>query len=458
MADAAVGRAHLPIEPADLVRHLSRVVDPPPHAGGGVLASSRAHDDRLQAGRRARRRSPGRARGGVAGSWRRGDPRAHGGPRPLRSALARGQPSTPCGSSARRSRPPSGGGRRPRGRRTGWRARARRSQEELSMRSRPLGRLEVPALGYGAMVLSPGMYGPTDDDAGIAALHHLIDAGGGFIDTSDAYGRDSHNELLVGRALHGRREARGGGDEVRVPLSSGRDTPCGPDHILSPRGAGERRAALRAAVRARQPGQTRDRAHRSLVPALSRPSSADRGHGRRDGRRRGRGLGRTHRALERDRRAAPASMLRAHRGGRAGGVVAVDADHRGASRRRPRARRRDRGVVAARRRVPHRIGHRHRRGRLPHQLRSLLARAPCQQQRAVRPLRAVAAQLGITPGQLALAWLLHQHPAVVPIPGSRRPAHIDENLAAAAIELSAADLSAVDDALAAFVPAGRALM
>ena len=64
----------------------------------------------------------------------------------------------------------------------------------------------MPALGYGAMVLSPGMYGLTDDDTGIAALHHLIDAGAGFIDTSDAYGRDSHNELLVGRAFRERHE------------------------------------------------------------------------------------------------------------------------------------------------------------------------------------------------------------------------------------------------------------
>ena len=90
--------------------------------------------------------------------------------------LARGEPSTPCGSWARRSRPPSGGDRPPRGRRTVWRARARRSREDPSMRSRRLGALEVPALGYGAMVLSPGMYGATDDDAGITALHHLIDA------------------------------------------------------------------------------------------------------------------------------------------------------------------------------------------------------------------------------------------------------------------------------------------
>jgi hypothetical protein len=44
-------------------------------------------------------------------------------------------------------------------------------------------------------------------------------------------------------------------------------------------------------------------------------------------------------------------------------------------------------------------------------------------------------ELGITPAQLALARLLHQHPAVVLTPSSRTPAHIDENLDAARIDL-----------------------
>jgi diketogulonate reductase-like aldo/keto reductase len=47
---------------------------------------------------------------------------------------------------------------------------------------------------------------------------------------------------------------------------------------------------------------------------------------------------------------------------------------------------------------------------------------------------------------------------VVPIPGSRRPAHIDENLAAAAIELSVADLAEIDAARHDFAPTGRSLL
>jgi len=55
-------------------------------------------------------------------------------------------------------------------------------------------------------------------------------------------------------------------------------------------------------------------------------------------------------------------------------------------------------------------------------------------------VRARAAQLGVTQAQLALAWLLHQHPSVVPIPGTRRTDRVDENLAATDITLSTDDL------------------
>ena len=64
----------------------------------------------------------------------------------------------------------------------------------------------------------------------------------------------------------------------------------------------------------------------------------------------------------------------------------------------------------------------------------------------------------ILPPGLALAWLLHQSESVVPIPGSRRPAPIDENLAAAAIELSVADLAEIDAARHDFAPTGRSLL
>jgi aryl-alcohol dehydrogenase-like predicted oxidoreductase len=57
---------------------------------------------------------------------------------------------------------------------------------------------------------------------------------------------------------------------------------------------------------------------------------------------------------------------------------------------------------------------------------------------------AIAARLGCTPAQLALAWVLAQGPDVVPIPGTRRVERLDENLDADAIVLSPADLSAIE--------------
>ncbi|MGV9680436.1 aldo/keto reductase [Nocardia sp. NPDC003482] len=62
----------------------------------------------------------------------------------------------------------------------------------------------------------------------------------------------------------------------------------------------------------------------------------------------------------------------------------------------------------------------------------------------VAALRDVAAGLGLTAGQLALAWLLARGPDVVPIPGSRRAARIAENAAAAAVELSAEQLDELE--------------
>jgi aryl-alcohol dehydrogenase-like predicted oxidoreductase len=64
----------------------------------------------------------------------------------------------------------------------------------------------------------------------------------------------------------------------------------------------------------------------------------------------------------------------------------------------------------------------------------------------VSALRSVAAELGFTSGQLALAWLLAQGDDVVPIPGTRRPERIAENAAAADIQLSSGDLERIDAA------------
>ena len=59
-------------------------------------------------------------------------------------------------------------------------------------------------------------------------------------------------------------------------------------------------------------------------------------------------------------------------------------------------------------------------------------------------LKDLAARKRITPAQIALAWLLAQRPWVVPIPGATKMEHLDDNLAAADVRLTAEDLSAID--------------
>ncbi len=62
----------------------------------------------------------------------------------------------------------------------------------------------VSAMGLGCMALS-GTYRPSDDDSGIALIHRAIELGINHLDTSNAYGW-GHNETLLGRALAGRRD------------------------------------------------------------------------------------------------------------------------------------------------------------------------------------------------------------------------------------------------------------
>lgn len=59
------------------------------------------------------------------------------------------------------------------------------------------------------------------------------------------------------------------------------------------------------------------------------------------------------------------------------------------------------------------------------------------------PLADIAARHKATPGQIALAWLLHRSPVMLPIPGTSKVAHLEENVAAAGIKLSDADVAAL---------------
>jgi aryl-alcohol dehydrogenase-like predicted oxidoreductase len=83
------------------------------------------------------------------------------------------------------------------------------------MRQITLGPLAVPAQGLGCMGMSEA-YGAPDWDASVATIRRALDLGVTFIDTADAYGA-GHNEVLVGRAIAGRR------DEVQLATKFGLD-------------------------------------------------------------------------------------------------------------------------------------------------------------------------------------------------------------------------------------------
>jgi aryl-alcohol dehydrogenase-like predicted oxidoreductase len=63
----------------------------------------------------------------------------------------------------------------------------------------------------------------------------------------------------------------------------------------------------------------------------------------------------------------------------------------------------------------------------------------------VERVKAIATEKGVTPGQLALAWLLAQGEDIVPIPGTKRRTYLEENVAAAEIMLTAKDLRRIED-------------
>jgi pyridoxine 4-dehydrogenase len=69
--------------------------------------------------------------------------------------------------------------------------------------------------------------------------------------------------------------------------------------------------------------------------------------------------------------------------------------------------------------------------------------APIQDADRLRPILAAARQHGVSPRQVALAWLLARSPQILPIPGSGSPEHVAQNIAAASVQLTTEEISAI---------------
>ncbi len=76
------------------------------------------------------------------------------------------------------------------------------------------------------------------------------------------------------------------------------------------------------------------------------------------------------------------------------------------------------------------------------------ADAMAHNQALVTAVTTIAGDKGVTPAQIALAWLLAKAPFIVPIPGTTKLHRLEENLGAATVELTAGDLAAIDTLLA----------
>ncbi|MDP4506004.1 aldo/keto reductase [Nonomuraea turcica] len=326
------------------------------------------------------------------------------------------------------------------------------------MKTRKLGNLQVPAIGYGAMVLSPGIYGDIDDTRAAAALKAALDGGATHVDTSDAYGVDGHNERLVGRAIKGRRE------EVVVATKFGLAIPEGEQSRSQPVGFAFGELRVNA-----EPRLVRRYAERSLrnldtdvidlyyahYPDPGVPIEDTVGAMAdlvRDGLIKHVGLSNV-----------TAAQLRA-----AHAVHPVTAVQNEWSMWRPV----DPGLLSAARDLGvgivawsplgtgfltgtvQSLGE----GDFRHNAPRFSADNLAANNDRYAPIRSLAAQLGITPAQLALAWLLHQDDHVATIPGSRTPSHIEENLAAADLTLHPDTLARVDEALTTFEVTGGTLL
>ncbi|RNG02446.1 aldo/keto reductase [Streptomyces botrytidirepellens] len=302
--------------------------------------------------------------------------------------------------------------------------------------TRHLGELTVGAQGLGLMGMSHG-YGDSDDAQSIATIHRALDLGVTLLDTSDFYG-SGHNEELLGRALAGRREQAVVATKFGFANRLGEPTAIRGDaaYVRQACDASLRRLGIdhidlyyQHRVDPEVPIEETVGAMAELVQAgkvrhlgLSEASAAT--------------IRRAHAvhpiaALQsewslwtRDLEQETAPVCREL------GIGLVPFSPLG------------RGFLTGRYKSVENLPETDVRRTQPRFADGNLE----QNLSIVDKLNELAAEKGVTAGQLALAWVQHRGDDVVPIPGTRREKYLEENLAAVATELSAEELAAIDAA------------
>jgi aryl-alcohol dehydrogenase-like predicted oxidoreductase len=300
-----------------------------------------------------------------------------------------------------------------------------------------LGTLDVGRIGLGAMGMSTAFTGAGKDDAeSIRTIHRALDLGVTLLDTAEVYG-PFKNEELVGEAIKDRR------DEVVLATKFGMISHVGegPGHLDS--SPANIRAALEGSLRRLRTDHVDlyyqhrvdpDTPIEDTVGALAEMVT--------EGKVRHIGLS----------EAWVGTIRRAHA---VHPITALQSEYSLFTRDQegevlPLLRELGIGFVAY---SP--LG----RGMLTGTLRSLdqldesdfrktnprfVGENFERNQRLVDEVEAIAAELGVTPGQVALAWLLTRGDNIAPIPGTKRVSRVEENVAADGVELSVEQIDRLD--------------
>ena len=309
------------------------------------------------------------------------------------------------------------------------------------MQQRTLGRqgLVVSALGLGCMGMSQSYGTPEERDEreSIATIHRAIELGCTFLDTAEVYGPYANEELL-GRALKGRRDEVVLATKFGFRIEGGPGLDSRPEHI---------RRVAEASLRRLQTDRIDLLYQHRVDPAVPIEEVAGAvGELVKEGKVRFFGLSEAGAAnIRRAHAVHPVSALQSEyslweRNLEAEIIPLLRELGIGLVPFAPLGRGFLTGEVKRAEEYPEGD---FRRGDPRYQGENFDANL-----RAAEAVREVARSLGVKPGQVALAWLLHKGPDVVPIPGTKRVRYLEENVAAASIGLDAATMRALDDALA----------
>ena len=306
--------------------------------------------------------------------------------------------------------------------------------------------LSVSTMGLGCMGMSE-FYGTTDEQAGIDTIHRALDLGVTFLDTADMYGPFT-NEQLVGKAIAGRR------DEVQLATKFGNERrPDGsrvgingsPDYVRRACDASLERLGVDHIDLYYQHRVDKTVPIEETVGAMK--ELVEQGKVR-------------HLGLS---EASPDTIRRAHA---VHPITALQTEYSLWTRDPedavlPTVRELGigfvaysplgRGFLSGSFTTPEDIPEDDFRRHNPRFQGENFDR----NLQLVDRVREIAAEKAVEPGQLAIAWLLHQGQDIVPIPGTKRVRYLEENAAAADIELTEEELTRIDEAAPAGAAAGE---